>query len=225
MKKKLMVFMMASVLVVGFALGASASPILERISAHLNWSISFVIDGSNWVPTDQNNEKLAPITYQNTTYLPIRAVSEALGVAVDWDQQTQTISLGEGTESVPVTSEEVKVGYSAFTTVDKRYTVQQGKDYQSGIVLESINSAAKNISLLPANKYQTVNLTLAAIDADKDIRVQVIAGETVLKDVTLTAGQPLQEVNLEIGGIQELKVEAVAAPGSSEKLFITGDYQ
>ena len=37
--------------------------------------------------------KDVPITYNNKTYLPVRAVGEALGFEVKWDEEKQTVSL------------------------------------------------------------------------------------------------------------------------------------
>src|SRR5690606_41608181 len=68
--------------------------------------------------------------------------------------------LGERSEHVAITKEPLKLSYAAFSTTDKQYTVQNGTDYQAGIVLEDINSAAKEFNIQPNGKYQTANLTL-----------------------------------------------------------------
>ncbi|MFE8696433.1 stalk domain-containing protein [Cytobacillus sp. FJAT-53684] len=225
MKRKIVSLVIGFTLLFGFTLGVGAAPVLEKISAHLNWTIKFSLDGKNWTPKDDKGNKLAPITYKNTTYLPVRAVSEAIGTSVNWDQKTQTIHLGERSGIVPITSEEMSLGAFAFSTIDKQYTVQNGKDYQSGIVFEGLNSASKSFRLLPKGKYQKVNLTLIALDTKNDIRIQIENKGTVLKDVTLSASQPTSTIELNIGGFDEISFTGKSALGSKENVLITGTYK
>lgn len=67
------------------ATGVFAGTQLEKISAYLNHGISFNVDGAAYSPTDGNGNKLAPITYNNSTYLPVRALADALHVPVSYD--------------------------------------------------------------------------------------------------------------------------------------------
>jgi hypothetical protein len=75
-------FMIASVPVV---LNASAN--LQAIQAHLNHGIKIALNGRLWQPSQ------TPITYNGSTYLPLRAVGEALGAQITWDGATQTIGI------------------------------------------------------------------------------------------------------------------------------------
>lgn len=57
--------------------------------------IHIVIDGQELHPTDVNGNPVDPLVYNGTTYLPIRAVANALGKAVSWDGPTYTVYLGD----------------------------------------------------------------------------------------------------------------------------------
>ena len=61
--------------------------------------ISIVIDGKEIIPKDINGKVVEPFIYEGTTFLPVRAISEALGKKVDWDAQTSTVYVGEKPES------------------------------------------------------------------------------------------------------------------------------
>lgn len=100
MKKKVISALLAtSLIVVSASAGAFAASNLESIKAYLNLGVKFTVGGKNWTPTDSNGKKIYPITYNNTTYLPIRSAGDALGVDIVWDSPNNTIRLGEGSSS------------------------------------------------------------------------------------------------------------------------------
>lgn len=92
---------LAALVSVSASIGALAASNLVKIAAHLNHNITFTLNGYSWTPTDANGKVLYPITYNNTTYLPVRAVSEAAGVRINWDGKTQTIHLETGPGAFP----------------------------------------------------------------------------------------------------------------------------
>lgn len=56
--------------------------------------IKIVIDDKLITPTDANGVVVEPFISNGTTYLPVRAVSEALGKAVYWDGPNYTVYIG-----------------------------------------------------------------------------------------------------------------------------------
>lgn len=64
----------------------------EKVQATLDYSdISIMIDGEEITPTDVNGKHVEPFIIDGTVYLPLRAVSEALGCDVEWDGATDTV--------------------------------------------------------------------------------------------------------------------------------------
>ena len=55
--------------------------------------IRIILDGRVLVPKDVNGTAVDPFVIDGTTYLPIRAVSSALGLDVDWDNDSLTVLL------------------------------------------------------------------------------------------------------------------------------------
>lgn len=65
-------------------------------SAVLNYTdIKLCVDGQFITPKDANGSTVEPFAIQGTTYLPVRAIGEALGKPVDWDQATHTVYIGQ----------------------------------------------------------------------------------------------------------------------------------
>ncbi len=109
------------------AVPATASQITKSIQATYN-NIKIIVDGQQ-VSTNKNNE---PFIYNGTTYLPIRAVGEAVGKQVSWDGKTNTVYLGDS----PVSSGE-------------QYLMQVCPPYQGGdYTCDSVKIAEKNYTKL-----------------------------------------------------------------------------
>ena len=92
--KKRWIVLLATVMVFAFAAGAVAGPAVTNITANLANDFKFTLNGEAWTPTDGGNA-MAPIVYNDRTYLPVRAIAEALDIKVDWDEATRTVVLGE----------------------------------------------------------------------------------------------------------------------------------
>ena len=58
-------------------------------------NIQLQVNGRSVTPRDVDGNVVDPFAYNGTTYLPIRAVSEALDKTVDWDQKTKTVIVKE----------------------------------------------------------------------------------------------------------------------------------
>lgn len=92
--KKRWIVLLATVMLFAFAAGAVAGPAVQDITASLANDIKITLNGDAWTPMD-NGTAMAPIIYNGRTYLPVRAVGEAVGLPVDWDEATRTVVLGE----------------------------------------------------------------------------------------------------------------------------------
>lgn len=94
-KKSMLTLALALAVLCGITIGASASSTLQEIKAYLNSGITIKYNNTVQTLTDAGGNTVYPITYNGTTYLPVRAVSNMLGIGVDWDQATQTVLLGK----------------------------------------------------------------------------------------------------------------------------------
>lgn len=76
------------------AVGAGAATGITQIKAALNNNLKFSVDGESWTPKDAKGNKMAPIIYNGSTYLPARAIGEALGASVALNGSTIEIETG-----------------------------------------------------------------------------------------------------------------------------------
>jgi len=107
MKKK-WILMLAVVMLFAFTAGVVAAPAVQEITANLATDIKITLNGNAWTPKDADGSTMAPIVYNGRTYLPVRAIGEALGVKVDWNNDTRTVILGEAAVKPEPKKEEPK---------------------------------------------------------------------------------------------------------------------
>ena len=100
--KKIHALLIAVALMVSFCAGAVASGNLEEIKALLNYGITIKYDGVAQEMYDEQGQRVYPITYNGTTYLPVRAVSNMLNIGVAWDGENNTVLLGKDAVAVNI---------------------------------------------------------------------------------------------------------------------------
>lgn len=207
MKKKAAVLLITPALLIGFAVGTSASTGLEKITSNLNYNLNFKIDGVVWKPTKDDGTAIAPITYEGTTYLPARAVAEALNVAVNYDAATTTVLFGERSEGVPAVQEKVDLSAGITRTKDKNKTTFGGKDYKEVYYAKDVSPYfGESLGFYPEKKYQKLYLQLASLD--QDIRVIAYDRDYVqLLETEVKKGDELSTVEIDIGGLDYFYVE------------------
>jgi hypothetical protein len=77
-----------------FSLITGAAAASRTIQATLLYrDIKIEIDGGEIMPRDAAGNIVEPFIIDGTTYLPVRAVAEALGMEVGWDDATSTVRL------------------------------------------------------------------------------------------------------------------------------------
>ena len=105
MKKRIVSLVLVVVLV--FALASTVSAVANTISAQLTYrDIKITLDGKSITPKDAAGKTVEPFIMDGTTYLPVRAVADALGLDVSWNASTNTVGLSGGaadTDNVYIT--------------------------------------------------------------------------------------------------------------------------
>jgi len=117
MKSKLVGFLVGAVigaLIFGsFALAAGIE--FRQLSAEFR-DIIIEIDDVPIEPKDVNGKVVEPFIVDGTTYVPARAIAEALGKAVSWVPETNTVVIADPSEDV--TEEEVPLAEDAEVDAD-----------------------------------------------------------------------------------------------------------
>ena len=111
-------------------------------------NIKIVVNGQEIQPKDPNGNYVEPFIINGTTYLPVRAVSDALGVNVDWDGNTNTVILSD-------------IQAAPFTLAAGQYVV--GEDIEAGKYdCHAVSGSGNFIGTVESLGFMGLNEILAA---------------------------------------------------------------
>lgn len=204
LKKKAFVAIISVSMLASMGTGAFAATKLQEIKAYLNPGIKVQVDGTLVELRDVKGNAIAPISYQNANYFSIRAISDALDVAVDYDVATQTIILGEKVEGVSIAG-----GFNdMYHTKDPAQTTYKGKDYKEAYFNNNESNRSMGFMLYPNKEHQTLYLQIAAVDGDiTDFTIKDADNDIILKKVdVIKSAEGLVTVQADIGGVKSLYV-------------------
>ena len=204
---------------------------LTTVQATLATNITIKYDGEVQTMKDANGEVVYPLSYQGTTYLPIRAVTNMLGLPVEWVAETNTVLLGKTDSQGKSTFDVATLKYGdwkKYTNVDDfPYKVDDfGKKlphnftYAYRFVGVTTGSA---LTFENANTYNTISFTLARPLDDNDTVVKFAITDngtnTIIYETNISRGQFIEVVDLNIKGMKELNISAKSG-GWSATTFI-----
>ena len=95
-KAKIFISGAVAATIITTAITAYTSTMKKTITIDYN-NVKINVDGEEIEPKDGNGRIVEPFIYEGTTYLPVRAVSQALGKRVTWDGNTKTVYISSGT--------------------------------------------------------------------------------------------------------------------------------
>jgi hypothetical protein len=129
-KKMIIATMVFGMAITGSA-GVYAGTNMQKISAYLNHSIGFKVNGAAYTPVDNNGKTLAPITYNDTTYLPVRALADALKVPVTFNASTNQVILGSGSgAATPDNGSAITLAAVQYSAAQKEEITKAFANYQ-----------------------------------------------------------------------------------------------
>ncbi|MCP1309838.1 stalk domain-containing protein [Paenibacillus tyrfis] len=90
--KKVLVSTVAATLTLGIAVGAYADSALKQVIAYQNSALQIKVNGKQ---IDQSSEDgtMYPLVYEGHSYVSAKALAEALGATVKWNNDTQTVEV------------------------------------------------------------------------------------------------------------------------------------
>ena len=231
MKKSRVILLLVVTAMFSLSTGAFAASNLTEIKAYLNAGIQFRLDGKPWRPLDDNGKEVLPITYNGTTYLPLRVVANAFDIPITWEGSTQTVGLRESS-NLTLYSKEVKVdnwSEKFYDVIDKKQLVFDDRQFDGAYAFTAENvglgwyEGSPHLKLDFGKKYNTLHLILYSPSAMK-IRVLNGSNQQLSEEISLEADK-VTELDVSLQGSQYALVSAYDADNKAEKplLYVLKD--
>ncbi|MFB9326454.1 stalk domain-containing protein [Paenibacillus aurantiacus] len=222
MKKKWIAAGAAGLFLLSASAGVYAGSNLQQIKAFLDPSMKFLVNGKPFQPQNDKGAALAPISYNGSTYLPVRAISNALGVNIEYNGATNTIILGEKLAGIPIAD---SYGSSGQRTKDPQSTSYNGKDYKDVHFNNLSGARSDGFSLYPKGKYQKIVIQVAAIGKDiEEFFVSDAETDIKLKTDTIAVSEGLKTYEIDISGVERLYIHSDLEDGGSIFVPLTTSY-
>lgn len=222
LKKTMTALVLSLALFGAFTLVSQAASGLQEIKAYLNSGITLKLDGEAQVLTDASGVRTYPITYNGTTYLPIRSIGNLLGVEVNWDQATKSVLLGKskGVDLIDT--------YKAYSLDEFCWQVQSADKKNediSGIAcshwlkweMGAWNKGERAISFNLLGKHDTLTFSYYA---DNDLTLKVLGDNgSVLGEFAISGKEVAKTVTVPLLKTSELTFLAVMDDGTHLSVF------
>lgn len=99
------------------ALAATGARSIEAIYA----KYKVTLDGESLRLTDADGKTVEPFSWEDTVYLPVRAIATALGLQVQWLPETQTVALKSGGQ-IPAATQKAPTGARKTVTLIAQFS-------------------------------------------------------------------------------------------------------
>lgn len=203
------------------AVGAFAAVNLQEIKAYLNYDLAIRYDGKLQTMYDANGNQVLPISYNGTTYLPIRAVGNMMGIDVDYDAENYQVLLGKTGRAIDfvetLTPYSSTGNYRHYREADNKPITLGTKTYSNYIYIH--NDDQRGFYDL-AGKYDT--LTFSVYSEDNEVIKVYGDNDQLLANIEIKASALPQKYSVKVTGVQQLCIEQTNIPkmiSYSVKLF------
>ena len=191
-------------------------------AARLRPDITIVIDGSERTFYNVSGQQVHPISYNDTTYLPLRAIGELMGKVVTWNKDTKTASL-DGVRTDPAAAGTPDAGARA-----RDITVEVRSDFTvevDGQVRTFTDAQGRTVYPL---LYQ--GSTYLPVRAIGELMGKSVAWDGKTNTVTLSGNGEVTDADVIVGGgtaaglltAEQAKAKALAHAGrTAEEVAFT----
>lgn len=183
-------------------------------------NIKLVIDGKPVAfGKDSVGKDIEPFIHNGTTYLPVRAVGEALGKNVDWDGATQTVYLGEKPGKTRYLTEEIdpfdysNVDIFKLNNPEKieiagyEFNTGYGKyDWEPSVLRFNLNSQYKQLTF-KYGPYKSFK--------DEPGVMNIYLDDNLHKRYVIDQNDDIKNEVIDISGVNQLRIELEYSSGKT----------
>jgi hypothetical protein len=207
-----------AILLIALATGVYAAARNESISVFYN-NIRLIVNGELITPRDGLGNVVEPFIFNGTTFLPVRAVAEALGQNVEWDGATQTVYIGTRpgsvqylTDVVPAHQTNAGNSYKEFSALQSggvdRFSLG-GVTYTNGMTFRHGNElwAVYNLN----GRFTSLSGIVSQLDgvsnSDDHAVIRFLVDGRMVLEIPIAGHMSPQDFNINLLGGNQLRIE------------------
>ncbi|MEG2680107.1 MAG: stalk domain-containing protein, partial [Oscillospiraceae bacterium] len=192
----------------------------KQVELYYN-NIQIRLNGKTMIPKDAKGNAVEPFVIDGTTYLPVRAVGEALGLNVNYDGATSTVILGNDPEkgqpakwlgemeTFKGTATEYKIEKDGQYT--DKFIANNGDTYDRYYNTNDSYGGGSSATYLLKDQYSkfTGTFYLPKSDKDKSYRNRFLVyldDKLTYTSPVITAGVEPQTFSVNVGGAYKMEV-------------------
>lgn len=176
-------------------------------------NVKLVVDGKPVkFGKDSAGNQIEPFIYNGTTYLPVRAVGEALGKKVDWDGATQTVYVGQKPDEVSYMTETIepykKYSANIYKLNDPKTFSMGGVKYNTGYVFGDFITSYLLFNL--NGQYSEISGTLGTVSWDTSLTrdLNIYLDGELYKTISVDPNKLPEDITIPVKGVMQLKLES-----------------
>lgn len=143
-----------------------AAPIVKDVTAKLDPTITFNVNGETTMKDSQ------ALMYNDTLYLPVRALGNELGAQINYKDKVVYINTEDQVATAAATTKEI-----AKETTQEAVTIESA-------TIKNINKEGTQVTILPAGKEDDFSNTII-LNVNEDITLTVDGKPATLADLSL----------------------------------------
>lgn len=172
-------------------------------------NIKICVDGVAMTPRDTAGKEVEPFIYNGTTYLPVRAVGEAVGKEVTYDGSTNTVYLGKSGQ-VKYLGQQLQAYQNVHATEET--VTMGGQKYVNGLSFYYNGNAFYNLN----GMYTSISGVYGMKDGtgeDYEATLSFYGDGRLLETLNVRGGVLPRNFAINVSGVAQLKIETTDASG------------
>lgn len=226
-KHKQKITWLLSVTLVAALMNSLLSPALALFTKtiQVQTGVNFYVDDKKLTPKDSNGNPIEAFLYNGTTYLPVRVVSEALDIPIQWENDTKSVYIGKHTGDKPAMwiSEINHFDIDGHWDINKTIKDNLGNEHPHSLAVWSVPALgghpAKIAYYLNRNYTQLTGLYYQKFEnrsssSDKTT-LEIYADNEKVWEATVGPGIMPVEINLNVKNVSVIEFRYKAFSGTS----------
>ena len=189
-------------------------------------------DGIEKTLTDAKGNKVEPMIYEGTTYVPLRAMANLMGKEIDWDQQNMAVIVGEKpvAESTSILDMNDKINYNSgiYFPTDKTFKLKnqvvecdnlmRSKSKFSGYIIYMLDGQYSELTGKVVYPYERVGsssegyITFYNVDNS--------GNEKEIETYNFKQTDEPLDVKINLSGVENLKIKLSGGPVFYDAYFL-----